>query len=144
MAYPYADKVYKKACEVHIIHKAVTATTGTTTTQVCNFPPGTHHITICATAYGTPAVATFKPYCDRAQTITNGALKVLPTGSTTALTNLTLAATATGTVGNVVSLLPSGDQYGLAAECCAPFGGVLTITQTHAGRATYHIMSTGV
>jgi hypothetical protein len=114
----------------HCDHTFLNATTvASTQTMNIDLPPGLFQITLAVTQAANSGTSTIKitPWCDEAQTIANGSYKFLAIGSVTATTNISLAS-ATVASGGVYGVLPSGDQYGLAAQASAPYGASLSVT----------------
>lgn len=97
-----------------------------------NLPPGGYNIiaSVYATALDQDAVIKIYPYVDRAQTLTSGENAFLISGSTTAVTIITVESNTATAKGYQFAVLQSGDQYGLAAPNLALYGAKMTITTT--------------
>lgn len=127
--------VRMKREEIHVsefqidVHD-ITATSGTNINF--NLPPGGYNIlaSIWATALDQPATVKIYPFVDHAQTLTSGENAFLFSGSTTAVTLITVEANTTTAKGYQFAVLQSGDQYGLAAPNLSLHGAKMTISTT--------------
>jgi hypothetical protein len=148
MPYPFEYKTRLRRPEVLSFEyeKTFTATTANTITLPGNLPPGAYAISMAINVTGTnqPIVLRVAPYVDREQSTTDGSYNFVQTGTSVTVTNITFAATGTLT-GAVYGIVPSGDQYGLAAAVITPYGDQFTISSTAtAGTIKFGVMAVEV
>lgn len=138
MAYPFSARTRKRTYQSFKKEITQTVTSGTVTLSVQG-DPGAYHVGVAVWVSGTDQDVVFKahPYVNKAQTVVGSSLNVLPTGSTTAATLITVSSTSTPT-GDVYSFVSGGDQYAMAAPIVLPYGVRVTVTTT-ATSGTWHV-----
>ncbi len=134
MASPSKTGIRMKREEIHLSESTVDVHNITPSGGSVDFnlPPGGYNILvgIHATALDKPAVIKIFPYADKEQTLVAGENAFLESGSTTAVTLITVEANTATAKGYVYSVLQSGDQYGLAAPNLTLYGAKMTIVTT--------------
>ena len=132
MTYPYPHRTRPIHREVHS-HSFTGSCSAGTATDTVNLLAGALVVGVSLEVSNTDktVVLTAQPWSDHAQSVlADTSFKLLKVGASTATTNLTMAATATGDLGSVAVLIPAGDQYGAAAPIVIQHGMQFTVATT--------------